>query len=191
MNYSMEFRFRRFALEAGDLALIHERGDRVHTQWLRPGTVPFDGAVEDASILPELGAALTRYFEGDMKALLAVPTPQGPPFFHACWAASRSIRPSETISYRELASRAGNRRATRAAGQAMRRNPLAVFVPCHRVVSSSGSLYGYGGETANESWLLSIKRWLLDHERTSTGKISVQIPKMNVNAWQHETAVAQ
>jgi O-6-methylguanine DNA methyltransferase len=67
------------------------------------------------------------------------------PFFAACRAACQAIPPGGTISYSELARRAGSPAAARAAGQAMRRNPMPIIVPCHRVVASDGQLGGYGG----------------------------------------------
>ena len=67
------------------------------------------------------------------------------PFFKKAWEACRSIPAGETRSYRWLAEQAGNVRAARGAGQAMARNKLALLVPCHRVVGSSGALHGFGG----------------------------------------------
>ena len=67
------------------------------------------------------------------------------PFFKKAWEVCRSIHAGETRSYRWLAEQAGNIRAARGAGQAMARNKLALLVPCHRVVGSSGDLHGFGG----------------------------------------------
>ena len=83
---------------------------------------------------------------------------KGTPFQEAVWRALRAIPPGETRSYAEIAAAAGNPRAVRAAGGANGANPVAVLVPCHRVVRSDGSLGGYAyGE--------AIKRELLDKER--------------------------
>ncbi|WP_133364894.1 bifunctional transcriptional activator/DNA repair enzyme AdaA [Qipengyuania sediminis] len=86
---------------------------------------------------------------------------QGTAFQEACWAALRAIPPGETRSYAEIAAAAGNPRAVRAAGSANARNNVAVLIPCHRVVRSTGDLggYAYGQE---------IKRTLLERERGST-----------------------
>jgi methylated-DNA-[protein]-cysteine S-methyltransferase len=65
----------------------------------------------------------------------------------------------ETISYRELARRLGNPAASRAVGLANGSNPIAIIIPCHRVIGSNGTLTGYGGGLEN-------KRWLLDFERS-------------------------
>lgn len=82
-----------------------------------------------------------------------------PPFQRRCLEVLRATRPGETLTYGELAARAGSPRAARAAGQAMRRNPLPILVPCHRVVGegwSGGFSFGQG---------LTTKQRLLDLER--------------------------
>lgn len=104
-------------------------------------------------------AALRDYFAGDVGALstVAVSQPGGP--FHArVWAAMRDVTPGTTVSYAELAARAGAPRAVRAAGSACARNAICLFVPCHRIVRSDGSLGGY-------YYGLDTKRRLLEHER--------------------------
>jgi methylated-DNA-[protein]-cysteine S-methyltransferase len=107
-------------------------------------------------------AKLKRYFAGDISALDAIETEaQGTEFQRACWANLRRIAPGTTTTYGALAAKMGKASAMRAVGLANGANPIAVVVPCHRVVGSDGSLTGYGGG-------LERKRWLLDHERTHT-----------------------
>ena len=81
-----------------------------------------------------------------------------PLFFKAAWQACRTIPAGETRSYAWLAAVAGRPGAFRAAGQAMARNPLAVVIPCHRVISSSGGLHGYGGGLDRKARLLELDR---------------------------------
>ena len=106
-------------------------------------------------------SALTDYFAGDMSALqrINVDLSGSSPFFSAAWDACRSIPPGETRSYQWLAEAAGNPKASRAAGQAMARNPVPLVIPCHRVVGSNGSLHGYGGGG------VGVKARLLELER--------------------------
>ncbi|MBI2936003.1 MAG: methylated-DNA--[protein]-cysteine S-methyltransferase [Chloroflexi bacterium] len=80
-----------------------------------------------------------------------------PPFFLRAWRACQSIPRGQTRSYGWLADAAGNPRATRAAGQAMARNPLALIIPCHRVVGSDGGLGGYGGGLELKARLLGLE----------------------------------
>ena len=102
--------------------------------------------------------AFEAYFAGDVSALDAVAWHgAGTDFQRKVWAALCGIPAGETISYAELARRIGRPTAVRAVGLANGSNPVAVIVPCHRVIGSNGSLTGYGGG-------LHRKRWLLAHE---------------------------
>jgi methylated-DNA-[protein]-cysteine S-methyltransferase len=108
--------------------------------------------------LSEYTGAVRAYFDGDLHALDSVPVIQpGDGFRARAWREMRRVTVGSTISYRELATLAGNPRAARAAGAACAANLAPLFVPCHRIVGSDGGLnhYYYG---------LGHKRWLLDHE---------------------------
>jgi methylated-DNA-[protein]-cysteine S-methyltransferase len=101
---------------------------------------------------------LRLYFQGDPSAIDAVPwKTSGTAFQLKVWEALCSIPAGETLSYLGLAERIGRPTAVRAVGLANGANPVAVVVPCHRVIGANGSLTGYGGG-------LSRKRWLLAHE---------------------------
>ena len=101
---------------------------------------------------------LEAYFSGRLDALdeIAVET-GGSPFQQQVWQALREIPCGRTRSYGDVAEAIGRPRATRAVGMANHHNPIAIVVPCHRVVGSDGSLGGYAGGAAR-------KRWLLAHE---------------------------
>jgi methylated-DNA-[protein]-cysteine S-methyltransferase len=102
--------------------------------------------------------ALRDYFAGDLRALdrLAV-DPMGTPFQRRVWTALRDVKAGRTASYADIANAIGAPRSTRAVGAANGANPIALVVPCHRIIGSGGSLVGYGGG-------LDRKRWLLEHE---------------------------
>jgi methylated-DNA-[protein]-cysteine S-methyltransferase len=105
-----------------------------------------------------LQQAFEAYFAGDARALEAVAwTASGTAFQRGVWDALCSIPAGETLSYAGLAARIGAPTAVRAVGLANGANPLALVVPCHRVIGANGSLTGYGGG-------LPRKRWLLEHE---------------------------
>ncbi len=103
--------------------------------------------------------AVRAYVDGDLAAPAAVPVRQRSdgPFLTSAWEALRKVEPGEPISYTEFAARTGRPTATRAAALACARNAAALFVPCHRIVRSDGSLGGF-------RWGLDVKRWLLTHE---------------------------
>jgi methylated-DNA-[protein]-cysteine S-methyltransferase len=104
---------------------------------------------------------LAAYFAGDVTAMDTLPVEQpGGPFRQAAWKVMREVPPGEVITYTELAARAGNSRAVRAAGSACAQNLVAPIVPCHRIVRAGGTLGGY-------YYGLDAKGWLLEHERRS------------------------
>lgn len=118
-----------------------------------PGAAVVEGRAPEA-----VRRAVEAWFGGDLTALdgLTVRT-GGTDFQKSVWAALRAIPAGETRSYGQLAAAIGSPRAVRAAGLANGQNPVAVIVPCHRVIGSNGTLTGYAGG-------LERKRWLLKHE---------------------------
>ncbi|WP_246001866.1 methylated-DNA--[protein]-cysteine S-methyltransferase [Allorhizocola rhizosphaerae] len=111
-----------------------------------------DGEVPEQAV-----KALHAYFDGDFHALDSVPVQQsGTPYLEHCWDVLRTL--TEPITYTEFAHITGKPHAVRAAAQGCARNLIALFVPCHRVLRTDGTLGGY-------RWGLDIKRALLEHER--------------------------
>jgi O-6-methylguanine DNA methyltransferase len=103
-------------------------------------------------------ARLRRYFKGDPGALAAQPVAShGTAFQRAVWRALVRIPAGRTLSYAAVARKIGRPTATRAVAAANAANPVALFVPCHRVIASDGTTHGYGGG-------IERKRWLLAHE---------------------------
>ncbi|HEU4395026.1 MAG TPA: methylated-DNA--[protein]-cysteine S-methyltransferase [Planctomycetota bacterium] len=103
-----------------------------------------DAAPADEKSVPGAGE-MRRWLEGDPTALASVPVDLGdaPPFAGRVYRELRKVPPGRTLTYKELARRAGSPRAVRAVGRAMATNRLAPFVPCHRVIGSDGKLTGY------------------------------------------------
>jgi methylated-DNA-[protein]-cysteine S-methyltransferase len=109
--------------------------------------------------LGPFSGALAAYFDGDLAAMSDLPVHQpGGPFRQAAWKLMREVPPGTTITYAELAARAGSPLASRAAGSACAQNLIAPVVACHRIIRGSGALGGY-------AYGLSRKDWLLAHER--------------------------
>jgi methylated-DNA-[protein]-cysteine S-methyltransferase len=106
--------------------------------------------------------ALEAYFDGDLGAITEpLVAANGTPFQSEVWAALRLIPAGTTLSYGALAAQIDRPKAMRAVGLANGANPIAIFVPCHRVIGADASLTGYGGG-------LERKRWLLTHEGGAT-----------------------
>lgn len=108
--------------------------------------------------IPIISDLVSDYFDGDLRALDGIKVDQeGEKFSQSAWRVMRKVSPGKTISYADLAKRAGSDNAVRAAGSACARNLIALVVPCHRIVKTGGALgnYAYG---------LRYKEWLLKHE---------------------------
>jgi len=136
--------------EDGVLTALH-----MHRQRHFPSTPESTGRDERA--LAPIVDQLQSYFAGERTAFKLPLRLAGTPFQQRVWAGLQEIPYGETISYAELAQWVGNPRAMRAVGQANGRNPVAIVVPCHRVIAADGGIGGYGGG-------LDRKTWLLEHE---------------------------
>jgi len=100
---------------------------------------------------------LDEYFSGMRRSFGLALAPAGTPFQRSVWNAISTVGYGETISYAELARRAGCTGSARAAGAATGRNPIGIIVPCHRIVGSNGSLTGYAGGLAIKRALLALE----------------------------------
>ncbi len=121
--------------------------------------VPVLDARRDAKAFAEETTQLDEYFAGERTRFDLRLAPAGTPFQERVWKALVAIAFGRTASYGEIARAVGNPTASRAVGAANGKNPIAIIVPCHRVIGSSGALVGYAGG-------LPRKKWLLHHERT-------------------------
>lgn len=116
------------------------------------------GQRRDDAWFADIVGQIEAYFNGDLTEFdVPIRLESGTEFQRAVWTHLQDIPYGTTISYGELARRVGNPNASRAVGLANGRNPIALIVPCHRVIGSNGQLTGYGGG-------LDRKSWLLEHE---------------------------
>lgn len=123
---------------------------------LRPATVQQDS-------LGAVGDAIHRYHAGELSAVDAVAVRQrSGAFLEHAWDVLRAVPAGSPVSYTGYAAKTGRPAAVRAAASACARNAAALFVPCHRVLRSDGSMGGF-------RWGVDIKRWLLNHESESSG----------------------
>ena len=122
---------------------------RHYSDSLRSGSNP---------ILDELWRQLEQYFRGERHEFALPLAFPGSEFQQQVWSALREIRYGETWSYLDLAGRIGDTGATRAVGAANGANPIAIVIPCHRVVNANGDLGGYGGGLWRKRILLDLER---------------------------------
>ena len=165
----------------GTLLLIHDREGYVRALYfhdfasrmrrllrLHYGAEGNDFAIEDRATPAPIRQAISDYFLGDLCAINSIPVATGGTSFQRdVWAALRMIQAGTTLSYGELARQLGRPKSVRAVGLANAANPIAIVVPCHRVIGTDGSLTGYGGG-------ISRKCWLLTHEGVGLEKFATR-----------------
>lgn len=144
----------------GELLLVGD-GSALSGLYMQDGATAH--AIEDGWIAADgpFAAArhqLEQYFAGDRTEFDLPLAPAGTPFQLSVWDALRRIPYGETRSYSEIAAAIGRPSATRAVGAANGRNPIAVIVPCHRVIGADGSLTGFGGGVERKRLLLDLER---------------------------------
>lgn len=112
----------------------------------------------DDAVLMQARRELDDYFAGKRTRFTVPTAAHGTPFQQRVWAALRKIPYGATRTYGEQAEAIGSPRASRAVGLANGRNPIAIIVPCHRVIGSNGSLTGFGGGLHRKKFLLDLER---------------------------------
>jgi methylated-DNA-[protein]-cysteine S-methyltransferase len=145
---------------AGPDGAVRAAGFTAEPEALLPLVHPtLRGAVRQRPDLGPVTAAVAAYLDGELTAIDAVPVAQrtGGAFMAHAWETLRAVPPGRPVTYTGYAGLAGRPAAVRAAAAACARNAAALFVPCHRVLRTDGSLGGY-------RWGLDVKRWLLAHE---------------------------
>ena len=144
----------------GPLTLMARDGHLTHLvmEDQAHAVAPPPGSQRDDDVFAEVATQLDEYFAGERTTFDVPMTLEGTDFQRRVWAQLCSIPYGETISYGELARRVGNPKASRAVGLANGRNPVAVIVPCHRVIAADGSLGGYGGGLDRKVHLLGLEQ---------------------------------
>ncbi len=137
----------------GALTLVQE-GDALVEMRFGAATVERS----DTPLLCQAIAELNEYFAGRRRSFTIPLRPKGTPFQMRCWDALCEIPYGQTRTYAQQAAFIGNPKACRAVGMGNHRNPLPVFIPCHRVIGSNGTLTGYAGGLGIKEKLLQIER---------------------------------
>jgi methylated-DNA-[protein]-cysteine S-methyltransferase len=137
---------------------ITENNGRITNVYITGDELPKDMELYETPLLKEAVRQLEGYFAGELKVFTLPLEPDGTAFMKKVWSALCEIPYGKTATYRDIAEKVGNPKAARAVGLANNRNPIPIFIPCHRVIGADGSLTGYRGG-------LEIKKRLLDLEK--------------------------
>ncbi|MDD3393564.1 MAG: methylated-DNA--[protein]-cysteine S-methyltransferase [Anaerotignum sp.] len=140
----------------GTLILGEEDGFLTRVSFHEELKAPF--VVEKTPLLEETAQQLTAFFQGE-RTIFALPlNPKGTAFQKKVWQALQDIPYGVTASYGEIARKIDNPKGSRAVGMANNKNPIAIIIPCHRVIGSKGKLVGYGGGLDKKVFLLELEK---------------------------------
>lgn len=139
----------------GDMTLAEQDGK---LKELRLKACAQDGELEqETPLLKQAARELREYFAGTRKAFTVPLEPEGTAFQRAVWDALLTIPYGQTLSYGGVAAKINKPKASRAVGMANNKNPLPIFIPCHRVIGADGKLVGYGGGINIKEALLKLE----------------------------------
>lgn len=142
----------------GRTAICEEGGKLTELYFARSADELKDVRVEEMPVHKEAYRQLIEYLGGKRRIFDLPLEPKGTEFQMRVWQALTEIPFGETRTYGEVAAAVGNPKASRAVGLANNRNPLAIFIPCHRVIGADGSLIGFGGGLEVKECLLGLER---------------------------------
>lgn len=108
-------------------------------------------------VLKQCRKELDLYFRGKLKTFSVKLKPEGTDFQKSIWKAITSAKHGKTLTYKQIAEKAGNAKSVRAAGTACGKNPIAIIIPCHRIIGSDGKLTGYAGGLWRKEYLLKLE----------------------------------
>lgn len=141
----------------GRIGIAEEHGI-ITNLYFESDCVPQNVEMCETDVIKEAFQELHAYLAGDLKSFSIPLGPCGTDFMNRVWTILRGIPYGQTASYKEIAFAAGSPRAYRAVGLANNRNPIPIFIPCHRIIGADGRLVGYRGG-------LQVKKILLDLEK--------------------------
>jgi methylated-DNA-[protein]-cysteine S-methyltransferase len=143
----------------GHLTIVSVEGAvvRLHMDWDEPAHDPAEVGERDDDAGAEVVRQLTEYFAGERTDFDVLLAPEGDDFKQRVWGLLREIPYGQTRSYGDLARQLGDVNLSQAVGFANGRNPIAIIVPCHRVIGADGSLVGYAGGLDRKRILLALE----------------------------------
>lgn len=139
----------------GRLCIGEEEGCITRVTW---DQIPADAAEEETVLIAQCKKELDEFFAGKRKTFDLPLSPKGTEFQRKVWQALQEIPYGETRTYKEIADAAGSPKGFRAVGMANNKNPIAILIPCHRVIGSSGKLVGYAAGVEKKAWLLALEQ---------------------------------
>lgn len=146
-----------YQTEIGEIA-IAEYNNTITNLFLPGKPVPGNTVISETKLLKEAGEQLQTYLAGERQVFTLPLAPLGTDFMQRVWASLCAIPYGATRSYQQVAHSIGNPKAARAVGQANNKNPIPIFIPCHRVIGANGKMVGYGGGLHIKNHLLELEK---------------------------------
>ena len=137
---------------------IADNGSAITRLFFSDGSVPHGASVTETALIKMAAAQLQAYLAGERKIFELPLAPAGTAFQQAVWRALQGIPYGEARSYQAIAEQIGRPKAFRAVGMANNKNPIAIVIPCHRVIGKDGKLVGYAGGLAVKEKLLALEK---------------------------------
>lgn len=137
---------------------IAESKNAITNLFFQGESIPKDAVLNETFILKEAGQQLYSYFLGKQKAFTLPLAPVGTEFMMRVWKSLQNIPYGETRSYKEIAQSINNPKASRAVGLANNKNPIPIFIPCHRVIGANGELVGFRSGLETKQYLLELEK---------------------------------
>lgn len=138
----------------GKLCIGEENGCITRVTW---NQIPADAVEEETELIRTCKEELDEFFQGKRKAFDLPLAPKGTAFQKKVWAALEEIPYGETRTYKDIAVTVESPKGVRAVGMANNKNPIAILIPCHRVIGSGGKLVGYAAGLEKKTWLLELE----------------------------------
>lgn len=142
----------------GAIGIAEKNGKITRLYFQNDHRPPPHTTIKETPLLQEAAQQLQAYLAGKLTGFSLPLQPDGTAFMQQVWMRLCEIPYGETASYKSLAESLGNPNAARAVGMANHRNPIPIFIPCHRVVGANGSLVGYRGGLDLKSRLLKLEK---------------------------------
>lgn len=137
---------------------IEEKNGFISNVYFGKDNMQNDIEIKETKLLKEASIQLNKYIKGELKEFSLPLSPKGTEFMNEVWARLCEIPYGEVLTYKEMGEKIGRPKAARAVGLACNRNPIPIFIPCHRIVGSSGKLTGYLGGIDIKEKLLNLEK---------------------------------
>jgi methylated-DNA-[protein]-cysteine S-methyltransferase len=138
---------------------IAEHNGNITDVYFANDVIPQDIDIAETALINEAFSQLNAYLAGERTEFSLPLAPRGTAFMQTVWKALCNVPYASTASYKDIALAINNPKAVRAVGQANNKNPIPIFIPCHRIIGSNGKLVGYSGGLEIKEFLLALERY--------------------------------